>query len=643
MATAASSPLASSPAKTNGNKLSRLLIDGGTTVLRNIFDHYHPPTTLASDLNSNSSILKNLLHRRVLNGRQWDKLFPPGGGVPDSSTFDITLLFLLLTNICGLSPPLTGWHNKPSPGDNSLEANLARVKFFRNELYGHVTSTGVDATSFSSFWQEISITLRSLGLDQAEIDRLKAEQGGEDKYLNVLIEWASSEERIRTLLQDIRQFQTTVKKTIKENHQSQLELINQTLQSLTLKLEEIEKAQRKTQDVVEEVLKMELKGQKILHDADKSALVGSPACKYITMLNTDAAFDWRNGGEVKETACSLKGDTIYSTSSEFVKVSSDSSRKVTLITALRMSNREKLNTIELPGSVSIFPTRDGVVLLKDDGAELLTFDMSKSLRYLPEVTRFDGHHFSISEERIARFYSNSSKLIFFWSDPIGNRLWQSFVIQFLDVTSARSCRIISSVEIFLDRNEQLLSVPVCSNPSQGLLCTASEKVTVCSWKNGVILWERTCWTDSARVITAIKPQMLFSPKSELVVTWNTLAEGHGLHILNADTGETLHVFLGDQTDIAIVDCKFLDDESLVCCSEDNFLRLYNLEAGDLLSVLDIGEQPFCLGACLYQPLVAIGLSGARTKFIHVQLPKETKKKERLVSFLFNSFLGTEIH
>ena len=371
---------------------------------------------------------------------------------------------------------------------------------------------------------------------------------------------------------------------------------------------------------------------------DKSALVGSPASKYITMLNTDVAFDSRNGREVKEIACSLKGDTIYSTTSEFFKDSLDSSTKVT---ALRMSNREELNTIELPGSVSIFPTRNGVVLLKDDGTELWTFDMSKFLRYLPEVTRFDGHHFSISEERIARFYSNSSEVTVDRSDPIGNRLWQRFLIQFLDVT--RNCRIISSLEIFLDRNEELLSVPVCSNPSQVLLCTASEKVTVSLLKNGAIQWERTCWTDSATVITAIKPQMLFSPKSELVVTWNTLDEGQGLHILNADTGETKHVFLRDHTDIEIVDCKFLDDESLVCCSEDNFLRLYNLEAGDLLSVLDIGEQPFCLGACLYQPLVAIGLSGARTKFIHVQLPKESKKKERLVSFLFNSFLGTEIN
>ena len=376
---------------------------------------------------------------------------------------------------------------------------------------------------------------------------------------------------------------------------------------------------------------------------DKSALVGSPASKYITMLNTDMASDSRNGGEIKAIACSLKRDTIYSTTSEFFKDSFDTNSNVTLVTVLRMSKRKVLDRIELPGCVSIFPTRDGVVLLKNGGAcaELWTFDMSTSLRYLSEVTPGDVV-FSISEERIARLCSPRLR-IGSESDPIQNLVWQHIVIQFLDVTSARSCKIVSSVEIFLDQNEQLLSVPVCSNPSQVLLCTASEKVTISLWKNGVIQWERTCWTDTTRIITAIKPQMLFSPKSELVVTWNTLDQGHGLHILNVDTGETLHVFLGDQTDIAIVDCKFLDDESLVCCSEDNFLRLYNLEAGDLLSILDIGEQPFCLGACLYQPLVAIGLSGARTKFIHVQLPKETKKKERLVSFLFNSFLGIEIN
>ena len=214
-------------------------------MLRNIFDHYHPPVNLASDLNFNYSVLNNLLRKRVLNGHQWDKLFPPGGGVPDSNTFDITLLFLLLTTICGLSRPLTGWHTKPPPGDNTLEANLARVKFFRNMLYGHVTSTGVDATSFSSFWQEISTTLHSLGLDQAEIDRLKAERGGEQDYLDVLIEWADSEEDIKEQLKYIRQSQNKTEET-------------------QLKLSEI---QCKTLDVAEEVLRVELKGEKILLDS----------------------------------------------------------------------------------------------------------------------------------------------------------------------------------------------------------------------------------------------------------------------------------------------------------------------------------------------------------------------------------------
>ena len=223
MATAAPSPLASSPEKTNGNKLSRLLIDGGTTVLRNIFDHYHPPANLASDLNTNYSILNNLLRRRVLNKHQWDKLFPPGGGAPDSHTFDITLLFLLLTNICGLTPPLSGWHAKPSPSDSSLEANLARVKIYRNELYGHVTSSGVNTAIFSSLWQEISASLLSLGLDQAEIERLKTEHGGEQDYLNVLFEWADSEEDIKTQLKDIRHSQAKIQEVlqIKEDRRNE--------------------------------------------------------------------------------------------------------------------------------------------------------------------------------------------------------------------------------------------------------------------------------------------------------------------------------------------------------------------------------------------------------------------------------------
>ena len=120
MAAAAPSSLASSVQKTNGAKLSRLLIDGGTTVLRNIFDRYHPSANLAAGLNANYVTLTNLYKKKVLHKPQWDLLFPPAGVPPDSKTFDITLLFLLLTNICGLSPPLSGWHKPPPSSDTSL-------------------------------------------------------------------------------------------------------------------------------------------------------------------------------------------------------------------------------------------------------------------------------------------------------------------------------------------------------------------------------------------------------------------------------------------------------------------------------------------------------------------------------------------
>ena len=96
--------LASSVERTNGAKLSRLLIDGGTTVLRNEFDKHHPPANLAADLNASHSILIDLLSQRVLNDDQWYKLFPRRGTLPDANTFDITLLFLQTM----LGPYLTG-------------------------------------------------------------------------------------------------------------------------------------------------------------------------------------------------------------------------------------------------------------------------------------------------------------------------------------------------------------------------------------------------------------------------------------------------------------------------------------------------------------------------------------------------------
>ena len=276
MATAAPSPLASSVEKTNGAKLTRLLIDGGTAVLRKIFDSHHPPANLAADLNANKSILSSLLKKKVLHKPQWDKLFPPGGVAPDSNTFDITLLFLLLTNICGLTPPPSGWHTKPPPSDTSHEANLARVKFYRNVLYGHVTTTGVDTPTFSALWTEISGVLVSLGLDQTEVDRLKAEKGGEQDYIEVLIEWADSEEDIKTQLENINQVQSKTRQAVEDVREAQFKTqktvkdIHQTQANTKKTLEDIHQTQASTQKTVEDIQQTQASTQKTVEDIQQT-------------------------------------------------------------------------------------------------------------------------------------------------------------------------------------------------------------------------------------------------------------------------------------------------------------------------------------------------------------------------------------
>ena len=265
MAGAVPSPLASSEEKTNGAKLTRLLIDGGTTVLRKIFDGHHPPANLIIDLNANYPILNNLLRRRVLNGHQWDKLFPPGGVAPDSKTFDITLLFLLLTNICGLTPPPSGWYTEPLPSDTSHEANLARVKFYRNILYGHVTTTGIDTPTFSALWTDISDVLVSIGLGQAEVDRLKAEKGGEQDYIDVLIEWANSEEDIKSQLKNIHQSQSQTLQAVQDVRLA-VEGIRQTQSKTQTTVKDMHQTQAKTQKTVEDMHQTQTKTQKTLED-----------------------------------------------------------------------------------------------------------------------------------------------------------------------------------------------------------------------------------------------------------------------------------------------------------------------------------------------------------------------------------------
>ena len=190
-------------AKANFSKVCQLLVDKGGEALRFTFDAIHPPSTLAAVLNAKEPVLRKI---KAINTSQWDLLFPTSGAAPDSNNFDITLLTNLLRNICGLPAPATGWNVMPLAGDVSASADVARIKLFRNEVYGHITRAQLDDATFNTLWQEISQPLTRLGILQNDIDEIKMAplSPEEESYIKKLKEGKERDENILSELKDVK-------------------------------------------------------------------------------------------------------------------------------------------------------------------------------------------------------------------------------------------------------------------------------------------------------------------------------------------------------------------------------------------------------------------------------------------------------
>ena len=193
--------------KANFTRLSRLLVNKGTEALRITLDAIHAPVNLPVVLNANKATLIRL-KPRVINDTQWDLLFPPSGNPPDSKTFDVTLLTILLRNISGFPPPATGWNTMPPDTDNSIQANITRIKLFRNQVYAHVTSTQVDKSTFDDLWLKISNALIDLKIPTKEIDELKACPLGpkEEFYKQSLTEWFLKDEECKDKIDNLTRY-----------------------------------------------------------------------------------------------------------------------------------------------------------------------------------------------------------------------------------------------------------------------------------------------------------------------------------------------------------------------------------------------------------------------------------------------------
>ncbi|XP_022803779.1 uncharacterized protein LOC111341091 [Stylophora pistillata] len=195
---------------TNYARLCRLLVDVGSGVLRQTFERKRPPGNLDTVLSSPPvhTVLLSLKKKKVLNPLQWGKLYPTVRCSVSSKNFDITLLMVLLRNICGIVAPPTGWNTLPTAADMSLEADIVRIKCYRNIVYGHASEALVDDTTFNRYWQDIQGPVVRLGGAeyQSAIGDQKKEcmdPDFEEHYKELLRQWVKDEVSIKERLDEM--------------------------------------------------------------------------------------------------------------------------------------------------------------------------------------------------------------------------------------------------------------------------------------------------------------------------------------------------------------------------------------------------------------------------------------------------------
>ncbi len=289
--------LRSTRAKGNFQRLARLLISGGTTLLREIFDQICPPSNLPTILKNPAT--EKQLKTAKLTKPQWDCLYPSPGVYGKSEDCDVTLLFRLLRTICNLTPPTMGWDVLPTRTDHSLAADLARIKYYRNSVYGHVNQNMELADDeFPSLWQNVTKALVRIAgqisptkkhewqkaIDNFLTDPLTAE---DERNVQELLRWYEND---TTVQQSIEKFKTSTQEGMKR---------------LETSLKGVQSGQKLIKDVVEEKVKfLETAVQEEVQDT-KDQLKGElkSTTQQVQCLVRDEAQEIKNqlGGELKTT------------------------------------------------------------------------------------------------------------------------------------------------------------------------------------------------------------------------------------------------------------------------------------------------------------------------------------------------------
>ncbi|KAL9955925.1 hypothetical protein ACROYT_G037328 [Oculina patagonica] len=259
--------------KDNFQRLARLLFCGGKQLLKEVFDSHFHPTVLPSVLRRYSA---RTTGRCPFNPRERSLLYNSSSGVYSTSAdFDITMLFKLVRHLCNLPIPATGWDSLPPSTDDTLSADLARIKFYRNQFSHDNNNMEIDDARFLLLWQEISEAIVRIAKSisdekgkawKSQINSLRDAPLTKDDYEEIKKELHENTEELRKLRGSLTGEIQGVKNQVQENSNQLQENSNQ-LQENTKQLREL------TEGIAELTMKVDC--EKMLHRKTQSAIPDS--------------------------------------------------------------------------------------------------------------------------------------------------------------------------------------------------------------------------------------------------------------------------------------------------------------------------------------------------------------------------------
>lgn len=145
----------------NFHRLCQLFVTICSELFRDAISFHVKDLRARLDENKSKRILKD---SNILFASQKEILYPSSKDKhTDLEEMDLSLLYILLRNICKITPPVNNWGDTPLTTDLSIGACIDRIRVKRNVLFAHAYTGSIDTDSFEHNWCYLKKNIVKIG------------------------------------------------------------------------------------------------------------------------------------------------------------------------------------------------------------------------------------------------------------------------------------------------------------------------------------------------------------------------------------------------------------------------------------------------------------------------------------------------